>query len=236
MGTHTASSRGTTGLIVQRLLQVAFGVLLQAVVFFLASGRPGWVMAWAYFGVYLGIVVVNVLVLLPRSPDLIAERAQVKADTKGWDRPLAMIVSLGPLVTLLVAGLDVRLSWSGRLSLALELVALACMALGYGLWGWAMAANRFFSGLVRIQKERGHTVATGGPYRFVRHPGYAGLITYSLATPLLLGSLWGLIPAVMIVCVAIVRTALEDRTLAEELAGYRDYAERVRYRLLPGVW
>jgi protein-S-isoprenylcysteine O-methyltransferase Ste14 len=101
---------------------------------------------------------------------------------------------------------------------------------------WSMAANAFFAQTVRIQEDRGHTVATGGPYRYVRHPGYVGGILFQVATPLILGSVWALIPAGLTVCLTIIRTALEDRTLLEELDGYKEYAGRVRYRLLPGVW
>jgi protein-S-isoprenylcysteine O-methyltransferase Ste14 len=99
-----------------------------------------------------------------------------------------------------------------------------------------MVANKFFSGVVRIQKERGHHVVSEGPYRIVRHPGYVGGVVAVIATPLLLGSLWGLISAAVYAAFVVLRTALEDRTLHEELPGYREYAQRTRYRLLPGVW
>ena len=99
-----------------------------------------------------------------------------------------------------------------------------------------MTANRFFSTMVRIQEERGHVVASSGPYRYVRHPGYVGYITAAFATALALGSLWALVPAGLGMCAFVVRTALEDKTLQKELAGYKEYTQRVRYRLLPGVW
>jgi len=99
-----------------------------------------------------------------------------------------------------------------------------------------MASNKFFSTIVRIQKERGHTVQTGGPYRFVRHPGYASLLVSYLMIPIALGSLWAVIPAFVLVINLFVRTALEDRTLQNELEGYKNYAARVRYRFLPGIW
>ncbi|MBU0705027.1 MAG: isoprenylcysteine carboxylmethyltransferase family protein, partial [Chloroflexi bacterium] len=105
-----------------------------------------------------------------------------------------------------------------------------------GLFTWGMTANKFFSTSVRIQEERGHTVASEGPYRYVRHPGYVGYIIALFATALALGSLWALVPAVLATCLFVVRTALEDRTLQKELAGYKEYAQQVRYRLLPGVW
>jgi len=99
-----------------------------------------------------------------------------------------------------------------------------------------MASNAFCSEGVRIQEERGHRVATGGPYRFVRHPGYSGAITAILGTPLLLGSLWAVLPSVLAGALYVLRTSLEDKSLLRELAGYGDYARRVRYRLIPGVW
>jgi len=99
-----------------------------------------------------------------------------------------------------------------------------------------MLANRFFSGVVRIQNERGHSVVSDGPYRWVRHPGYAGGFIGDLALPLLLGSAWAFIPAALTAGAVVLRTALEDRTLQAELPGYREYAQRTRFRLLPGVW
>lgn len=137
---------------------------------------------------------------------------------------------------LLGAGLDRRFEWSPPLPMQVAAAALAVIALCAVLTIWAMAANRFFSGLVRIQSERGHTTVTGGPYRWLRHPGYAATILADLAAPLVLGSLWALIPGGLTGAIIVIRTALEDRTLQAELAGYREYTRRVRYRLLPGVW
>ena len=105
-----------------------------------------------------------------------------------------------------------------------------------GVIGSPSAVHEIYDGLVAIQHDRGHTVATGGPYRFVRHPGYVSYIVMSLSTPIVLGSLAGLIPAGLVSAAIFVRTALEDRTLQAELPGYQEYAARVRYRLLPGIW
>ena len=122
------------------------------------------------------------------------------------------------------------------MSLTLQIVALVVAVLCYALIVWAMAANAFFSKVVRIQDDRGHTVATGGPYRIVRHPGYVGGILFELATPIMLGSWWALIPGGFTALFFVVRTALEDKTLHEELPGYAEYAQQTRYRLLPGIW
>lgn len=215
------------------MLQVVIQTLLIAAILFISSGRLDWVWAWAYLGVGVGIVVINALVL---PPELIAERGQIKEDTKDWDRVLASLIGIPTLGTVIVAGLDERFGWSPQLAVAIQVVALIFFALAQGLFSWAMASNKFFSGTVRIQDDRGHTVASGGPYQYVRHPGYVGYIASWLATSLTLSSLWALIPAGLVMCLMAVRTALEDRTLLQELDGYQDYAMRVRYRLLPGIW
>ena len=137
---------------------------------------------------------------------------------------------------LFVAGLDVRWAWSYPLSLDLQIAAYVTGVLGYAFFFWAMLVNKFFSSLVRLQKERGHIVITGGPYRFVRHPGYTGFGLFILMTPVLLGSLWALVPAGLGIVALIVRTAKEDKFLHKHLEGYADYACRVRNRLVPGVW
>jgi protein-S-isoprenylcysteine O-methyltransferase Ste14 len=220
--------------IVKRMVQVVVQFVVIAAMLFISAGDLKWAWAWAYLGVGVGILAVNVLVM---PPELIAERGRIdQEDVKTWDRVLAIPLGLFSLGTPIVAGLDVRFDWSPQLALAIHLIGLAFMGLGQGLFTWSMVSNKFFSTSVRIQMDRDHTVATGGPYRYVRHPGYVGYIVSAFATSLALGSLWALIPAALTLCLFVVRTALEDRTLLEELDGYQDYAARVRYRLLPGVW
>lgn len=238
MNTHTSVEQPNgksdlTSRVRKRMLQVVVQFLSLAAILFISSGRLDWMWAWVYLGVGVGILAINVLVM---SPELIAERGEIKENTKAWDRLLGILIGVLTLGGLVVIGLDARFGWSPRLGWAIQLSGLVFLALGQGLFSWAMASNKFFSGAVRIQMDRDHTVATGGPYRYVRHPGYVGYITSWLATSLALGSLWGLIPAGLVMCLMVVRTALEDKTLHEELDGYKDYAQRVRYRLLPGIW
>lgn len=216
--------------------QVTVFTLIIAASLFIASGRLGWGMAWAYVGLFVVSQALTALILIPSNPELLTERAQEQEDVKDWDRVLSALVALfGPLSMWIVAGLDARLAWSAQVSLAVQIVALVIAGLGSLLTIWAMASNRFFYGVVRIEKDV-HAVATVGPYRYVRHPGYAGGIIFDLATPLALGSWWTFIPAALTVCFIVVRTALEDRTLQDELDGYKEYAQQTRYRLLPGVW
>jgi protein-S-isoprenylcysteine O-methyltransferase Ste14 len=223
----------------QVLIQVLVFVVLVPFLPLLLSWRWGWWEAWVYalIGI-LGFAVSRVLAAR-RHPDLLAERAKFMRheDTKPWDNLLARLVGLGGAIIPLVAGLDAREGWSGQyFGLVEELIALVLTLAGFAIGSWALMENRFFSGVVRIQVERNHKVVTTGPYHWVRHPGYAGaLLTYWL-TPVFLDSIWTFTPVACLTVVLVVRTALEDRTLQEELPGYREYARRTRFRLLPGIW
>jgi protein-S-isoprenylcysteine O-methyltransferase Ste14 len=146
------------------------------------------------------------------------------------------MVGLIILAVYVAAGLDVRYEWSTGFSISAQVAGAIITILGYTLVVWATASNAYFSLIVRIQQERGHTVVTTGPYRFVRHPGYVGSILAYVGTPMLLGSWWALGLGLFTALLMIVRTGLEDRTLQAELPGYTHYAQRTRYRLLPGVW
>jgi protein-S-isoprenylcysteine O-methyltransferase Ste14 len=225
----------TTG-VSKRLLQLILITLFQAAVLFIAAGRLDWAMAWVYLAAYIANIAINAVFLLPRHRDLVAARSELKADTKRWDKILLVFYSTAAISILLVAGLDVRFGWTPPYNLAVHIVGLIFYELSFALVAWAMAANRFFASTVRIQTERGHTVVTGGPYHYVRHPGYVGMIVSALAMPFLLGTLSAFIPVVVLIGLTILRTALENRTLQAELPGYKEYAQRVRYRLLPGVW
>jgi protein-S-isoprenylcysteine O-methyltransferase Ste14 len=219
------------------LTREIIGSLFAAAILFGAAGRLDWVMGWVLIGVYVIWTGATALTIIPTNPEMLAERTGPKEGTKGWDLAIMSVVGVAIIVKYVVAGLDMRWGWSPQFPLALQLVGVVVAVLAQDvLLTWSMAANAFFSQTVRIQKERGHTVATGGPYRYVRHPGYAASILFLLATPLMLGSLWAFIPGGLAALLTIVRTVLEDRTLQEELDGYKEYAQQVRYRLLPGVW
>lgn len=220
----------------RRLMQICAQYALVAVILFASAGQLDWPMAWAFLCVNVGILAINAAVLLPRNPELIAERGQMKKDAKAWDKWLAVPMTLFLLAVLVVAGLDRRFGWTPELGLPVQIAALALVGLSQGLFTWAMTSNKFFSSVVRIQKERGHTVVSSGPYRYIRHPGYAGSIVTLLTMPPAVGSLYALIPAGLAILSFVVRTVLEDRTLQAELDGYQEYVERVRYRLVPGVW
>jgi protein-S-isoprenylcysteine O-methyltransferase Ste14 len=223
--------------IAKRSVQLLFVLLLTAACLFLSAGRWNWSNAWVLLTLYILVIVANGAILVRTSPALIAERASFNANAKAWDKVLAPLMALyGPMAIWIAAGLDARNHWSYRLPLVAVIAGAAIIVAGYVVVSWAMFSNQFFSGLVRIQTERGHTVAAAGPYRYVRHPGYVGVIAITMATPLLLNSLVAFIPAAITTAIAVLRTALEDRTLHRELDGYTHYAARVRHRLVPGLW
>jgi protein-S-isoprenylcysteine O-methyltransferase Ste14 len=226
----------TTHVVIRWLIRETMGVLGQAAVLFLSAGCWDWAMGWAFVILTALWVGATALVVIPRNPELLAERLGPRKGAKTWDAMIMSIVGPALIACYIVAGLDVRNGWTTGISPLLQVAALIIIVLGYALTVWATAANAFFSLIVRIQKERRHTVAAGGPYRFVRHPAYVGGVAIYLATPVMLGSLWALIPGGLSAVLMIVRTALEDKMLLNELDGYREYARRMRYRLIPGIW
>ncbi len=215
--------------------------LLIPLVLLVCGWDLGWWQAWVFSMLIFAAGIGGRMWAEWRHPGLLVERERTRSgkvpDMKPWDKALAplMAVSLSfPLV--IVAGLDHRFGWSPVFPAWLNITGILLIAMGYTFAAWALAENRFFSGVVRIQTDRGHVVCDSGPYRIVRHPGYAGNILPLPGIILALGSLWTLIPAAAALIIAVIRTALEDRTLQEELPGYKDYARRVRYRLFPGIY
>jgi protein-S-isoprenylcysteine O-methyltransferase Ste14 len=220
------------------IIKAAGGLVFFGLLLFLCAGRLEWVWAWVFLCLFAAASVVHVAILIPTNPGLLAERAKgLRVGTKGWDKAIVSLAAgILPMASWIIAALNVRFGWTPPMLLGLQLLGALGFALGWAAVLWATASNPCFDTTVRIREEGGHAVATGGPYRYVRHPGYVGAILYQLATPFLLGSWWALIPMLMSVPLYVLRTALEDRTLQDELEGYGEYSREVRYRLLPGVW
>ena len=209
------------------------------VVLLVCGGDLGWWQAWGYSLLIVAAGPGGRIWAERRHPGLLAERQNIEKvqSAKAWDKVLAPLMALSvsfPLV--IVSGLDHRFGWSPVFPLWLIVLGFLLISFGYAFAAWALIENRFFSSVVRIQVDRGHVVCDSGPYRIVRHPGYAGNMLALPGMVLALSSMWTLIPVAVALIIAVIRTVLEDQTLQDELPGYRDYARRVRYRLIPGMY
>jgi protein-S-isoprenylcysteine O-methyltransferase Ste14 len=230
---HTEKHPNTVASILKLATAVAIFPVVMAVILFVVVDQLDWIWVW----VYLGINFVNVLIVGPimirTNPVTVAEHEELDR-TEKWDVGsffylLAMYIALP-----LVAGLDVRFGWARDLSIAWHVTGASVLAVGLGLASWVMITNPYIWSEVPIQ--HGQTICSAGPYRFVRHPAYAGLILQALGVPILLGSLWALVPGIMAAMCIIVATSSEDRILQAKLPGYQDYAQKVRFRIFPGLW
>lgn len=219
--------------ILKRMLQVFALLIFTSAILFLAADNFKWIWGWVYIIIYLCYILINASIL-PK--ELIAERGKSKDNVKNWDKILNKINIIPGLGLLVISGLDQRFNWSSDLNIYFHVLGLILYVAGSILFSWSMISNNFFSTLVRIQVDRDHKVATTGPYKLVRHPGYSGFILSSFGVPLILGSLWALIPAIVTGILFTIRTILEDRTLYLELEGYKEFSEKTRYRLIPGIW
>lgn len=223
---------------IRTIVQLVFVLIVMPLLPMLISGAWAWWEAWIYAVLtFFGFMISRGLASR-RHPDILDERARSMGlqGAKSWDKILAPVVALGSFVILIVAGVDKLNGWTAPYSITAKIATVIVIVVGYALGTWALVENKFFSGVVRIQSDRGHRVVTTGPYRFVRHPGYAGALWTYLAMPILLDSIWAFIPALLLVFALVLRTSLEDQTLQAELPGYKEYTQKTRYRLFPGIW
>lgn len=230
----TQGKKGTGSAVRKWWLKNISSLVLVGIVLLGGSGQFDWAMAWAYLAAMGMIMIANAVAM---DPALQVERSELLSGTKKWDVVLASFVAIGgPILIWLTAALDHRFGWTKVTLPVLQVVAFIFFVLGSLIVTWAMSANRFFSATVRIQEDRNQEVVRTGPYRYVRHPGYLGAILAMLMTPLALGSFVALIPALVVASGYVLRTYLEDKVLQEELQGYKEFANEVRYRLLPLIW
>ena len=239
MSEKTLNEEATQIVSPRQWLRLVLVYLLIPLILLICGGDLGWWQAWLYSLLILAAGIGGRMWAEHRHPGITAERQNKESfqNAKAWDKVLAPLMAVSlvfPMV--IVAGLDHRFNWSPEFSRWLSVVGFIFIAFGYSFAAWAFVENRFFSSVVRIQTDRGHVVCDTGPYRFVRHPGYAGNILPLFGIVLALGSVWTLIPAAVATIIAVIRIVLEDQTLQEELPGYRDYTQRVRYRLIPGIY
>jgi protein-S-isoprenylcysteine O-methyltransferase Ste14 len=212
---------------------IFFFIIIIALIFILA-GRIDYWQGWLYIGLNIIFIALNYLLI---SPELIQERLKPEKGTKRWDKVYYALNIPLYFAILIISALDAgRFRWEPHISIYIVIFAASLYIIGQIIMLWAKRENKFFSSVVRIQKDRGQIVCKEGPYKFIRHPGYLGGIIYTIATPFVLASFWGLIPVLISVITLFIRTYLEDKTLQAELEGYKDYTKEVKYRILPGIW
>lgn len=211
--------------------------MVDCAILLLAAGRVNWINAWIYIGLILAYELVCTVSLILLNPVVLNTRGKfAKKGTKTFDYWYMVLYMLFSLAGLIVMGFDAgRYRWS-VVPWGVVLAGIVMILPAFVLGICAMAVNPYFECTVRIQKDREHQVVTAGPYRWMRHPGYAGQILSWLATPLILGSWWGVLPSTLVIVLIVIRTILEDRTLLKELPGYGEYVRTTRYRLLPPIW
>ena len=223
-----------SGLLGRAVISAGGFLVLFGVVMFLPAGI-GWGRGWLFLLVFVALGVLSSAYLWRANPEIFVARSKVHRGTKSWDKLLLVLILGSFFAVFVVAGFDARYGWSA-VPLWLIAVGYALFALGFAMSTWVYSVNKFAEPSVRIQTDRGQKVVDTGPYAIVRHPLYTSAGVLVAGMPLALGSFWALIPVGFGAVILIVRTVLEDRMLQNELEGYKDYAGRVRYRLLPGVW
>ena len=232
--TNQESTVGKEELEGKLIFKSIFFFALIIAITFIGAGRIDYWQGWIYNGLNIIFLLLSYF-LLPR--ELIEERLKPKEGMKKWDKIYSIVSIPVYFAILIISILDGgRFDWEPRIPILVVIIGVVVYTIGQIIILWAKKVNKFFSTVVRIQKDRGQTVCKDGPYRFVRHPGYLGGLLYNIVTPFVLSSFWGLIPAVIAVVLLFIRTYLEDKTLQRELEGYTDYTNEARYRLLPGIW
>jgi protein-S-isoprenylcysteine O-methyltransferase Ste14 len=212
-----------------------FSIVMCGAALFLCAGRLDWVNGWMFMALLSTLLVINYLILLWKNPELLRERAKPRASSESYDKRFRMLNAPLQMAKFIVPGFDVRFGWA-ILPHAAVLPGAILMVLGMALVSWSMLVNPHLEAVARIQDDRGHRVITDGPYRFVRHPFYAGLLLLYFAFPLMLRSGWTFVPVIIGDLLLVYRTFHEDRMLRERLDGYAQFAVRTRYRLIPGIW
>jgi protein-S-isoprenylcysteine O-methyltransferase Ste14 len=218
------------------LIKHFFGTFIFFAVIFVSAGRIDYPQGLIYVSLGLIMAMLNYTVLRI-DPELLKERSKPGDGTKKWDKTILGLSFLVTISMYIIAGLDSgRFHWSPEFHWSICLPGIILTASGQLLFLIAQKQNRFFSSTVRIQTDREHVVCDTGLYKTVRHPAYLGSIIQAAGFPLLFGSLWSIIPVSVLITLFIIRTALEDRTLRNELKGYPEYSDKTRYKIIPFIW
>ncbi|HEY9124659.1 MAG TPA: isoprenylcysteine carboxylmethyltransferase family protein [Bacteroidales bacterium] len=206
------------------------------IILFLSAGRLDYYQGWVFLAANTLTTVVNV-VTLRKNTDLLIERSKLGEGIKSWDKWLLALSAMVYLIMIIIAGLDSgRFLWTKSFNWFISAIGVAILATGQSIFLTARNQNNFFSSMVRIQKERGHTVCDKGLYKIIRHPGYLGMAVSLFAVPIITTSFWCILPTTIAVILLLIRTSLEDKTLKAELDGYAEYSKHTRYKLIPLIW
>jgi protein-S-isoprenylcysteine O-methyltransferase Ste14 len=241
MNSNNPVSNGSNPVFGWRLLlrgisKILLIVCILAGILFVSAGRLDWVSGWILVLLYMAYLTAIMIWGIRKAPDLLLERGKVSGNVKQWDKFINAFYAILIVLLLVVSGLDAqRYRWTNLPTRFVVMGGLGLATAGWVIWR-TMIENAYLSRWARIQDDRGQKVITTGPYSLVRHPMYSAIILLVVCIPIQLGSLWGLIPSVLISILFVVRTHLEDRMLLGELEGYQEYANRVKSRLLPGIW
>ncbi len=222
---------------IRSILVQTIALIIGLVILFISAGTLNWLRGWIYAGIVSIYWVISTVVMARVNPEMLNARGSVvKEGTKGFEKTWIVIYPTLTFVNLVVMGFDaVRFQWSS-MPLWLAILGIIILIPACVIGAWAMIANKFFEWTARIQNDRQQYICTTGPYKIMRHPGYASLIVSILAYPFILGSWWGFVIGVILAIIIVIRTALEDSMLQNELQDYREYAKQVKYRLIPLVW
>jgi protein-S-isoprenylcysteine O-methyltransferase Ste14 len=221
---------------IQFILKSFIGTVIAFLIIFISAGRIGYWQGWIYISICL-LTTLASLLFMQIDDELINERSKPGEGTKKWDKLILAILFLAFIFMCMIAGLDSgRFHWSPVFHSFCYIIGILLTILGQILFFVAQKQNKFFSSVVRIQTDRGHTICDTGLYSLVRHPAYLSQIISNIGFPLLFGSLWSIIPSLIAIALLILRTYLEDITLKNELEGYIEYSNKIRYKFIPGIW
>ena len=222
---------------VKIIVRLVIGFLFIIAFLFGTAGTFSWPEAWLYIIIQFSFSTTLSIWLKKNNPELLKDRMTfMKKSAKSWDK--AIMIGTIPffIALLIIPGLDaVRYQWS-QVSFALKTISFIVIIASLALVSWVRKEDAYHSTVGEMPKEQQHKLITTGPYKYVRHPIHLGVIALFFCLPIALGSLYGLIPAAFLVIAIIIRTHLENKTFHKELPGYKEYAKKTKYRLLPGIW
>lgn len=228
----------SSGLVVIRaVFQFVFSIIITGGFLFLSAGSIKWPRAWIYLCLWTVTLLVNLIVLFKTNPSLLDARMKRRKFESRFDMFLMLFIMTPALMAVpIMAGLDAVRYRLLPIPFWIVPPAMLLLVAGNAIILWSMVVNPYSEKIIRIQSERGHQIVTTGPYAVVRHPMYTGFILLFLSIPLILGSGWAFVPVIVACTVLIIRTIFEDRFLKKNLSGYKDYIQKTRYMLLPGIW